>query len=120
MWIRRAESDLKLAEKEVASASPVWDAICFHSHACVEKLLKALIVRQGTFPPRTHNLLDLLARQSPAIRDHVAITRACKLLTDLYPKSRYPEQPEPTPDEAKSAIAAARQVYAEVRPRLPA
>ena len=108
-WIRRAESDIKVAELALAAAEPSWDAICFHSHACVEKLLKALIVTQGVFPPRTHELPELLALQSPEIRDAAPLYAACNLLTKLYPKSRYPEAGYPTPDEARSAIVAARE-----------
>ena len=109
MWIRRAEGDLRAAENSMAASEPVWDAICFHSHACVEKLLKALIVSRGTFPPHTHELKKLLALQPPEIRDVPQIVAACALLTDLYPKARYPLAPEPTPDEARSAITAARE-----------
>lgn len=107
-WIQRAESDIRAAETSLASTEPSWDAICFHSHACVEKLLKALIVTQGVFPPRTHELPELLAMQSPDIRDAAPLQAACTLLTALYPKSRYPEAGFPTPDEARSALAAAR------------
>ncbi len=110
LWIRRAESDMRIAEHEMASTDPVWDAICFHAHACIEKLLKALIVRTGTFPPRTHELGDLLDALPPIIRDAPGIANDCALLMAVWPKSRYPELPEPTPDEAARAIAAARNV----------
>jgi HEPN domain-containing protein/predicted nucleotidyltransferase len=119
MWVRRAESDLRDAENSLASAEPVWDAICFHSHACVEKLLKALIVNRGTFPPRTHELPDLLGKQPPEIRDDSRLVATCRLLQDLYPKSRYPELPEPTPEEARDAIAGARAARALLLPLLP-
>jgi len=108
MWIERAGADLRLAEESAAGADPVWDGICFHSHACVEKLLKALTVRRGTFPPKTHELKTLLAMQPNEIRENVALIAACKLLGDLYPKSRYPESPFPTPEEAKLAMETAR------------
>jgi uncharacterized protein len=110
LWIRRAESDIRTAEHEIVSPEPVWDAICFHSHACIEKLLKALIIRTGTFPPRTHVLADLLDVLPPVIRDAPRIANDCALLTALWPNSRYPDLPEPTPDEAARAIAAARNI----------
>lgn len=118
MWIRRAESDLRAAENSLAAAHPSWDAICFHAHACVEKLLKALIVTRGTFPPRTHQLKDLLALQEEGIRESAVIIRACGLLTALYPKARYPEAPEPSPAEAHSAMATAREARLLLMSRL--
>jgi HEPN domain-containing protein/predicted nucleotidyltransferase len=117
-WIRRAESDFKVAELSLATAEPSWDAICLHSHACVEKLLKALIVTQGVFPPRTHELPELLALQSPDIRDAAQLQATCILLMKVYPKSRYPEAGDPTPDEARSAIAAAREARRVLRAKL--
>ena len=109
VWVRRAHADLREAELSLSAAEPVWDAICFHSHACVEKLLKALIVARGTFPPRSHNLRELLALQPSALRETVPLSRACDLLMDLYPRSRYPEETEPTSAEARVAIAVARE-----------
>jgi HEPN domain-containing protein len=117
-WIKRAESDFRTANSSALSDDPVWDAIVFHSHACVEKLLKALIVRSGTYPPRTHDLTELLATQPPVIRDSAAAVRACRLLHDLWPRSRYPESAEPTPEEARMALEAARQVRDLVHPLL--
>jgi HEPN domain-containing protein/predicted nucleotidyltransferase len=117
-WLRRSESDLREAENSLATSTPVWDAICFHSHACVEKLLKAVIVRTGTFPPRTHELEELLGMLPPAIRDLPGIAPACVLLMALWPRSRYPELPEPAPDDARQAIAAARSVRHALLPFL--
>jgi HEPN domain-containing protein/predicted nucleotidyltransferase len=117
-WIRRADRDLRTAEQSLAAPDPVWDSICFHSHACVEKLLKALIVRAGTFPPKTHELKELLTLQEPDVGSDIELGAACALLAPLFPKSRYPEASEPTPDEAREAIAAARFVRQRLRPRL--
>jgi HEPN domain-containing protein/predicted nucleotidyltransferase len=118
MWIRRAESDLRNAEHSLSSTDPTWDAICFHSHACVEKLLKALIVLTGKFPPRTHDLEKLLAMQRAVISDDPAIVDGCKLLDALLPAARYPELPEPAPEQALDAIRAARYIRAVVAPLL--
>jgi HEPN domain-containing protein/predicted nucleotidyltransferase len=106
LWIERAEQDFRSAE--ALSQSPVWDAVCFHSHACVEKLLKGLIVKQGVHPLRTHELRELLALQAREIREDVENVAACALLQELYPKSRYPEAPMPTPAEGRRALEAAR------------
>jgi HEPN domain-containing protein/predicted nucleotidyltransferase len=107
-WIERAEEDFRNAKMSMASADPTTGAICFHAHACAEKLLKALmIVRQGSHPPRTHVLPELLSLQAPTIRDDPAVIAACALLQTLYPSSRYPEEPMPTFEEARHAFDSA-------------
>ena len=66
-------------------------------------------------------LLDLdalLALQTAEVRADVEIASACSLLTKLLPTARYPEAPEPSPDEARRAIAAAREVRQRLAKRL--
>lgn len=108
VWLQRAEGDFRIVEELLDSPSPVWAGICFHAHASIEKLLKALIVAGGRFPPRTHLLTDLIALASPTLRDDPDLLAACAVLQDVYPKSRYVPNPLPTPDEAQRAVDAAR------------
>jgi HEPN domain-containing protein len=96
----------------------VPDAICFHAHACIEKLLKALVARGGTFPPRTHDLAELLTLLAEDVRHDPDIVRGCTLLQQFYPNSRYPQLPMPTLDEARRAFAAAHLVRDRLRRRL--
>src|SRR2546429_1929296 len=76
-WIERAAEDFRIAEWSMAAADPATGAACFHAHACAEKLLKALIVRRGTHPPRTHALPELLSLHGPGIRGDTALIGAC-------------------------------------------
>jgi HEPN domain-containing protein/predicted nucleotidyltransferase len=115
LWRERAAADLKAAQLSAGSDTPVSDAMCFHAHASIEKLLKAEIVSFGAFPPRTHDLLELLQMQPPRLRGDVVLRSACELLQALYPKSRYPEQPMPTLDEAKQALQAALEARERFR-----
>jgi HEPN domain-containing protein len=117
-WIERAAEDLRAAELSMAPTDPAPGAICFHAHACAEKLLKALIVRHGTHPPRTHALPELLSLQAPAIRDDAAVAAACALLQTLYPSSRYPGERMPTFEEARRAFDSARLVRDRLLPLL--
>ncbi len=32
LWVRRAESDLKIGKDELVTEDPATDAICFHVH----------------------------------------------------------------------------------------
>jgi HEPN domain-containing protein/predicted nucleotidyltransferase len=116
MWMERAEEDFREAQLSINAARPGLGAICFHSHACVEKLLKALLVSRGKHPPKTHELLELVALQSREVSNDTALSKACVLLHGLYPKSRYPEVPMPALDEARQAFAAAQLVRDRVLP----
>ena len=109
-WIEHAEEDYRTAELSMAATDPGPGAICFHAHACAEKLLKALIVRRGRHPPRTHLLPKLLPLQGPSVRADKALIAACALLEGLYPSSRYPEEPLPTVDQARRAFESATLV----------
>jgi len=117
-WIERAEEDFRVAELLMAATHPGPGAICFHAHECAEKLLKALIVRGRTHPPRTHELPKLLSLQRPSVRADNVLIAACGLLEALYPSSRYPEQPLPTLDDARRALDSARVVRDGLLPSL--
>ncbi|MGZ3566903.1 MAG: HEPN domain-containing protein [Gemmatimonadaceae bacterium] len=117
-WIERAAEDFRAAELSMAPTDPAPGAICFHAHACAEKLLKALIVARGRHPPRTHALPELLSLQEPAIRDDDAMIATCALLQSLYPSARYPEEPLPTLEEASRAFDSARFVRGRLLPPL--
>lgn len=43
-WVRKAESDLKVARDELATLEPATDAVCFHCQQCAEKYLKAYLI----------------------------------------------------------------------------
>lgn len=108
MWIERSDDDYRAARIIIASENPPLAAICFNAHACVEELLKAIVVSQGTFPPRTHQLAALLAMGPPELRNDEDLIAACEVLQAVYPKSRYHPHPMPTPDEAQHAFEVAR------------
>jgi HEPN domain-containing protein len=116
LWRERADADFREAELSAASATPVPDAICFHAHAAIEKLLKAEIARLGTFPPRTHDLAQLLERLPESMRADGQLRDACELLQRLYPSSRYPQLPMPTVAEARQALAATRIAWRRIVP----
>ena len=118
IWISRAESDFQAAINLLGSAQPSWDAVCFHAHASIEKLLKALIVAHGSYPPRIHGLKDLMALLPAGIRKDSQLIAAAEVLDGLFPKSRYADKPMPTPEEAREGFEAARVARAWLRTAL--
>lgn len=109
VWVSRAQEDFQIAKDVIAVANPAWTGVCFHAHACIEKLLKALIVSAGSYPLHTHDLLEVMSRLPASIRDNSELIAIVTRLNDVYPKSRYWPHPLPTPEEGRDAYDAARR-----------
>ena len=59
-WIQKAESDLRIVEKDLVTAAPVTDVLCFHCQQAAEKYLKAFLAYKGNVPERTHLIERLI------------------------------------------------------------
>ena len=60
-WVAKAEEDFAVIQALARRRRHALnDAICFHAQQCAEKYLKALLTRERTVFPKTHDLLDLL------------------------------------------------------------
>jgi HEPN domain-containing protein len=44
-WLRKANSDWQTANLIWDSSELNYDAVCFHTQQCVEKLMKALLIK---------------------------------------------------------------------------
>jgi len=70
-WLEFARQDLQMAE--LALREGIYNQVCFHSHQCVEKSLKAQLAHYQKAPPRTHSIVDLLGllprRFLPGLRE---------------------------------------------------
>jgi HEPN domain-containing protein len=56
-WKEKAEGDYLVAGRELSAEDrPNFDAVCFHSQQCIEKLFKAALLSIGMIPPRIHDL----------------------------------------------------------------
>ncbi len=89
------ENWLKIANDELRAASILFKEGAYlktveHSHAALEKLIKALIAEQDKNPPRIHNLLKLV---STTLIENVDddIKTTLKELDRLYISVRYPD-----------------------------
>src|SRR5947208_2628045 len=59
-WIAKAEGDFEAGNTLMrARKHPSYDAVCFHAQQCVEKLMKAVLIRKRRVPPHTHDLIRL-------------------------------------------------------------
>jgi HEPN domain-containing protein len=89
-WIRKGESDLRVAERLALAKPPEHDIVCFHCQQSAEKLLKALLIELGLAVPRTHNLLDLLGIVRPHVPTLQSLRRGLVFLTQFSVDTRYP------------------------------
>ncbi len=118
-WVSKADHDLNTAVltlKQVESRAT--EVTCFHAQQCVEKYLKALLVMLLIDFPKTHNIPEILAYLPERMRPEMSVSDQRKL-TDFAVLFRYPRSPDPTFAEARTAVALARRVRAEVRRKLP-
>lgn len=116
-WMAKAQGDFNVAQRELrARRSPNYDACCFHAQQCAEKCLKAFLVSRKLEPPRTHNLIDLLALCLPRDPAFELIRGALELLNAYAVDIRYPGE-SATKEEARDAVKAMKQVFEFVQRR---
>jgi HEPN domain-containing protein len=111
LWIRCAESDLKIGKGELATEDPATDAICFHMQQCAEKYLKAFLIFHGQEVPRTHDIAFLILRCvqiDPEFQQLVGW--GVPSLTTYAVEVRYDTLIFPSVEETKHAVALAEQV----------
>ena len=90
-WIAKAEGDFDVAQRELRRAGKRnFDAICFHAHQCVEKLMKAVLIAHGVAPEYTHNLLFLDACVKKAVESWESDIEELSWLTRAGIAFRYP------------------------------
>jgi HEPN domain-containing protein len=117
-WVEKAQGDFNVAQRELrVRRLPNYDACCFHAQQCAEKYLKAFLVAQKIEPPRTHNLIDLLALCVTLDAAIELIRGALELLNAYSVDVRYPGE-SATKEEAREAVKAIRQVSELMQSRL--
>lgn len=59
-WLRYADGDLMVAQREISYEAPIYHTICFLCQGAAEKFLKAYLIAQGWPLKKTHDITDLL------------------------------------------------------------
>ncbi|MBI3243775.1 MAG: HEPN domain-containing protein [Chloroflexi bacterium] len=86
-WLRFAEIDRRAAKHLLEAGE--YETCAFHCQQAVEKLLKAVIVKQtGQNPPHIHDLLTLLRKID--LETDEEFQRTFNILDAYYVGSRYP------------------------------
>ncbi len=102
-WLRRAQSDLSLAQMP-RPEGVLREDLCFHAQQAAEKALKAVLVANSIPIPRTHSLTMLLGLMPGDLELPQAVDDAV-ILTDYAVASRYPGDYEPVDEnELREAV----------------
>ena len=91
-WLEYADNDLKVARLLFAEGERrgfAYQAVVFHCHQAVEKMLKAKLIDANTMPPRIHDLPALAEKLLIEIPDKIA--HEIEELNPHYLHPRYPD-----------------------------
>ena len=114
-WLAKADNDLLNVANNLAAAVVPWDTVCFHAQQAAEKSLKAVLVHAGSAPPKTHDLIALLAQcaeHAPSLAD---LEADCRVLASFAVTSRYPDDLfEPDEADGRRTADMAQRVRARV------
>src|SRR6516165_10066167 len=113
-WVRKAESDFRVAAVIARASEPFHDEQCFHCQQSAEKYLKALLEELGLAVPKTHNLVAILPLLVPHHGTIRSLRRGVDFLTRYAVETRYPGD-SASKRQAASALRWAGKVRAACR-----
>jgi HEPN domain-containing protein len=108
-WMKKADRDLEVAERELKITNPLTDIICFHAQQSVEKYMKAYLIFLDIEFQKTHDVEDLVAvasKKDPLILEFKDIGAE---LSAFAVEARYPEFEEPSLEDTENAVEIAKK-----------
>jgi len=113
-WIKKAEKDFLVAQREFNIEPPEYDAVCFHSQQCVEKYMKAVLQENDIYFEKIHDLDILLEKCKTSIPGLLNLKKELVELSSFAVEIRYPGT-EATVVEAKENLSVAAKVRKIIR-----
>ena len=105
-WLRHARSDLSLSQSR-KTKTLLYQHLCFHAQQAAEKALKAVLVRHGLRPPRSHDLSYLMDMLPETVSIPPPLV-ALPVLTKYAVQQRYPGENSPlTASDRRRAVVLA-------------
>jgi len=118
-WIRKADADYATACREMSADKDAnFDAVCFHSQQCIEKLMKAMLIKNGVTPPKTHDLFQLNLLLAPVCKKWSCRPEDLRYLTRASVDFRYPGESADR-DEAAEAVEICSKLRMALHQLLP-
>lgn len=111
-WVAKAEEDRLAASSLKPAQTP--GAVCFHCQQCIEKYLKAALVKHGEPVRQIHNLVvlsDLVAQHDPRFG---GLTEALVIINPYSIAARYPGL-KVTADDARAAVKVTHTLREQIR-----
>lgn len=112
-WLLVADRDREAAEILLNAQPPQVAVAIFHLQQFVEKLIKAVLVSEGTHPPYSHDLRKL-ANLARTRSSEIAALGNLKTITSWATLMRYPnddpfnEEALPTQDDIRTVLEASK------------
>ncbi|MBM4037334.1 MAG: HEPN domain-containing protein [Planctomycetes bacterium] len=116
-WVGKAEGDLAVARREMATAEPVYHVICFLAQQCAEKYLKAVLEENCIPFTKTHDLVLLHDLNGGLLPDLDSWRGRMATFGPFGIAVRYPFT-HAEKQEAEDSMAVAEAVRAAVRKKL--
>lgn len=118
-WLKKADSDIRLAEYLLAENTPFWDAISFHCQQAAEKYLKAFLVNHQTEFPKTHDIEELLELIQKIDKKTAKSLIASIVLSPYGVAVRYPDDIQRVDrKKAEAAVGLAQKVEKNIKKKL--
>lgn len=89
-WIEKAEGDRKVARREIQTADPVWNVVCFLAQQCAEKYLKGFLEEYNIVFQKTYDLLVLLNLSGGSLSELDSLRPQLAHLSTFGIATRYP------------------------------
>ncbi|MEZ0325995.1 MAG: HEPN domain-containing protein [Fimbriimonas sp.] len=99
-WLAKADEDEQVV-RLVLNASGPWSIAAYHVQQAIEKYIKAALLADGTAPPKTHDLVQLLSLASGLVPQ--AVTEAAAMTSAYAWLTRYPGGPMIDEDDVVEA-----------------
>ena len=113
-WRAKADGDQATAMREYrARKNPNYDSACFHAQQCIEKYLKATLVKNKASFSKIHDLEVLLDLCLPLYPLWEPMRDDMQLLTQYAVQFRYPGE-SADKEEAKQAVTAMNRTRDEI------
>ena len=116
-WIDKAEGDRKVARREIRTADPVWNVVCFLAQQCAEKYLKGFLEEHNIAFQKTHDLLVLLQASGGLLPELDSLRPQLAHLGTFGIATRYPGT-QADEQAAESAIQTVEVVRTVIRTKL--
>ncbi len=116
-WLRYAEADLGVAERELLTGEPAYPTICFLCQSAAEKFLKGYLIAQGWTLEKTHDVVELLEFCADFDAELGTMVAEGAVLNEYIVAGRYPGDltfEEIGETEAEEALKAARHIRSRV------